>query len=179
MGVQIKETGITRVVRAAAEKHGATREALIPILSDINRELGYIPREAFYEIRQLIHVPENGVFLADSHVFSVASFYHMLSLRPLGKHVVRFCESAPCHVMGGRQVIKALKNELRIDPGETSPDGEWTLITTSCLGLCAIGPLFLVEDDLYGNVVPEKVPEILAKYVDPGAKAKDEEGRGL
>jgi NADH-quinone oxidoreductase subunit E len=164
MGVQAKETDITRVVRAAAEKHGANREALIPILKEVNQEFGYIPREAFYEIRQLVHAPENGVFLADSHVFSVASFYQMLSLHPLGKHVVRFCESAPCHVMGGRQVIKALKNELNISPGETSPDGEWTLITTSCLGICGVGPVFLVDDDMYGNVVPDQVPEILARY---------------
>lgn len=166
MGLQGKETVITRVVRAAAEKHGTKRDALIPILNEVNQELGYIPGEAFYEIRQQIHIPENGVFLSDSHVFSVASFYHMLSLHPLGKHVVRFCESAPCHVMGGRQVFQALKNELQIEPGETSADGQWTLITTSCLGMCAVGPLFLIDDDLYGNISPDQVSGIIAKYKD-------------
>ena len=164
MGVQTKQTDVARVVQAAAQKHGAARDALIPILKEVNQVLGYIPGEAFYEIRQQIHLPEEGVFLSDSHVFSVASFYHMLSLRPLGRHVVRFCESAPCHVMGGRPLIQALKAELNLQPGETSPDGEWTLITTSCFGLCGVGPLFFVDEDLYGNAAPEQVPVILGRY---------------
>ncbi len=152
------------VVEEAVKEHGATREAVIPIMSEVNRAFGYIPAEALPEIRRRIHIPEEGLFLADSHLFSVASFYHMFSLQPLGKHIVRFCESAPCHVMGGGQVIKTLEDELSLNPGETSVDKKWSLLTTSCLGICGVGPVFIVDEDVYGNVTPEKVHEILERY---------------
>jgi NADH:ubiquinone oxidoreductase subunit E len=164
MDVGIKESDIIRVVEKAIEEHGATREAVVPILSEINRAFGYIPVDALPEIRRRIHEPEEGVFLSDSYLYSVASFYQMLSLRPLGKHVVRFCESTPCHVVGGRLVVKALQDALGIEPGETSADKKWSLLMTSCLGICSVGPVFQVDDDVYGNVTPEQVPEILARY---------------
>lgn len=164
MTVKINELEISAVVRAAVEHHGATYDALIPILSEVNRSFGYIPAEAFAEIKRLVHLPENNIFISESQLFSIASFYHMLSTQPLGKHVVRFCESAPCHVMGGRELIQAVKNELQLKPGETTPDKKWTLITTSCLGVCGVGPVILVDEDIYGNVRPDQVPEILARY---------------
>ncbi|MEW5867645.1 MAG: NAD(P)H-dependent oxidoreductase subunit E [Chloroflexota bacterium] len=159
-----KELELDAVIQAAIEEHGAKRDAVIPILSEVNRTFGFIPGEALGKIRRQINAPEDGLFLADSHLFAIASFYHMMSLKPTGRHVIRFCESAPCHVVGGRQVIQALQTHLGISPGETSPDKKWTLIKTSCLGVCAVGPVFLVDEDIYGNVTPESVPEILAKY---------------
>ncbi len=164
MNQEVNELDIVSVVEKAIEEHGAQRDAVIPILSEVNRAFGYIPSEALPEIRRRIHEPEEGVFLADSHLYSVASFYQMFSLHPLGRHVVRFCESAPCHVQGGRQVIKALQAELGIKPGETSADKKWSLIMTSCLGICGVGPVFLVDEDVIGNVTPEQVHEILARY---------------
>jgi len=168
MEQEVKELDIVSLVDKAIEHHGATRDAVIPILSEINRALGYIPIAALPEIRRRIHIPEEGVFLADSHLYSAASFYQLFSLKPLGRHVVRFCESAPCHVMGGRLVIQALKDELGLEPGETSEDMEWSLLMTSCLGVCAVGPVFLVDDDIYGNVAPEQVHEIIARYQGSG-----------
>ena len=164
MNQTVNELDIVSVVEKAIEKHGAQRDAVIPILSEVNRAFGYIPTEALPEIRRRIHEPEQGVFLADSHLYSVASFYQMFSLHPLGRHVVRFCESAPCHVQGGRLVIKALQAELGIKPGETTADKKWSLVMTSCLGICGVGPVFLVDEDVIGNVTPEQVHEILARY---------------
>ncbi len=155
---------LVELVDKLVKQHGATRDAVIPILSEINRTLGYIPVAALSEIRRRIQIPEEGVFLADSHVYSAASFYEMFSLQPMGRHVIRFCESAPCHVEGGRQVIEALQNELGLQPGETSKDMKWSLLTTSCIGICSVGPVFSVDGDIFGNVTPERVPEILARY---------------
>ncbi len=160
----LQEQDIDRVVREAVERHGAAREALIPILGEVNRAFGYIPREALAEIRRLVHKPEEGLFLSDSQLYSIASFYHMLSLRPLGRHVIRFCESAPCHVMGGSQVIQTIKEVLGIGPGETSPDRKWSLVMTSCLGICSIGPVFLIDDEIYGKLTPESIRDILSRY---------------
>lgn len=164
MTLEKKERDISQVVAMAIKKHGACRESLIPILSEINHTLGYIPTPAFGEIRRQINLPENDLIVHESRLFSLASFYHMLSTEPLGQHVVRFCESAPCHVMGAREVLQAVQTELNIAPGETTPDTQWSLITTSCLGVCGVGPVFLVDEDLYGNVTPGQVPEILARY---------------
>ncbi len=148
---------VTSVVQAAVQRHGATLEALIPILSEVNQMLGYLPAEALAEISDELRVPK-------SRLFSVASFYHMLSTKPRGRHVIQFCESAPSHVVGGREVWQTLQDELRLAPGETSADGKWSLVTTSCLGICGVGPVIMVDEDIYGNVGPDRVADILARY---------------
>src|SRR5512142_3576697 len=164
METDIQAPDLPELVERAVKQHGARRDAIVPILSDINRALGYIPPAALPEIRLRIQAPEEGSFVADSHVYSAASFYQMFSLKPTGTHIIRFCESAPCHVEGGRRVLHALEEELGLRAGETSGDGKWSLFMTSCIGVCSVGPVFLVDDDIYGNVTPEKVREILARY---------------
>jgi NADH-quinone oxidoreductase subunit E len=149
--------GVLDTVKSVVERHGAARDELIPILNEINRTVGYLPAEALDEVSQLLRVPK-------SQLFSVATFYRMLSTKPRGKHVIQFCESAPCHVVGGREVWQELQNNLGLHSGETSADGKWTLETTSCLGVCGVGPVLVVDDDIYGNVTPAQLPEILAKY---------------
>lgn len=148
---------VTQAVTAAVARFGASQDELILIMNEVNREVGYLPSEALDEISRQLRVPR-------SRLFSVASFYRMLSTKPRGKHVIQFCESAPCHVAGGREVWQAIKDHLNVDEDETTPDGNWTLVTTSCLGLCSVGPVMVVDDDIYGNVDPAKVPSILDKY---------------
>ncbi len=164
MEEKVEELKLAGIVKNAVEKHGASREALIPILSEVNQEYGYIPAEAFKEVRRQLHQPGNGVLVSEAQLYALASFYQLLSTEPLGKHVVRFCESAPCHVMGGLELFQALKDILKLGPGETSPDKQWSFITTSCLGVCGVGPVILVDEDIYGNVSPEQLPEIFARY---------------
>lgn len=164
MKLTVSQINVSEVITDAIKHHGSTREALIPILNDVNRAFGYIPPEAFNELRRQIYSPADQVFVSESQFFGLASFYHMLSTKPLGRHVIRFCESAPCHVTGGRTLFVAVKDTLGIEPGGTSPDNKWSLITTSCLGVCSVGPILLIDDDLYGNVTPEQLPEILSKY---------------
>jgi len=153
----ITEQETKKGVREIVEKLGSTREDLIPVLQAITNKFGYISETAIKELSTLSHLPHN-------EIFSVATFYRMLSTQPRGKHVIQFCESAPCHVVGGREVWMALKNALDIEPGETTPDNKWTLLTTSCLGVCGIGPVLMVDTDIYGNVKPEQVKTILSRY---------------
>lgn len=148
---------ITEVVDRVIAHHGATMDELIPILNDVNKELGYLPGEVLKQISKHLHVPR-------SQLFAVSSFYQMLSTKPRGRHVIQFCESAPCHVVGGREVWKTLREELKLEANETSPDGKWTLATTSCLGLCSVGPVIIIDDDVYGNLTPDQIPGILARY---------------
>jgi len=159
-----EERAIPTIVGDAIHKHGAHFDALIPILGEVNKELGYIPAAALREVRKQLHGPEERVFVSESQLFSLASFYSMFSTQPRGRHVVQFCESAPCHVQGGRDLINALQDALELKPGDTSLDGKWSLVMTSCLGVCAVGPIILVDEDIYGNVTPEQLPMIFAKY---------------
>jgi NADH:ubiquinone oxidoreductase subunit E len=148
---------VRTVVQQAVSRHGASPEGLIPVLSEVNQALGYLPAAALAEISRQVRV-------SNSQVFSVASFYRMLSTTPRGRHVIQFCESAPCHVVGGREVWRTLLDETQVQPGETSKDGRWTLLTTSCLGVCAVGPVVVIDGDIYGNVDAAQLPQILARY---------------
>lgn len=133
------------------------RENLIPILHKITQRFGYISSQALYEVSEQTAIPL-------SEVFSVATFYRMLPTQERGRHVILFCESLPCHVVGGREVLQALKAELQLEPGQTSPDQKWTLLTTSCLGVCNFGPVISIDGNIHGNLTPESLPEILKKY---------------
>ncbi len=143
----IDDQKITEVVDRVIAHHGATMDELIPILNDVNKELGYLPGEALKQISKHLHVPR-------SQLFAVSSFYQMLSTKPRGRHVIQFCESAPCHVVGGREVWKKLREELKLEANETSPDGKRTLATTSCL--IVRSPVIIIDDDVYGNLYSTK-----------------------
>lgn len=144
-------------VQEIVKRIGSTRADLIPVLQAITNQFGFISQTAMEELSQLMNLPTK-------EINSVATFYRMLSTQPRGRHVVQFCESAPCHVVGGREVFAALKQALALEPGQTSPDNKWTLLTTSCLGVCGIGPVMLIDTDMYGNVTSEQVKEILSRY---------------
>ncbi len=155
--VENKEQETLEFVRDTISQIGSTRADLIPILQTITNKFGYISQVAIREVAALLKLPTK-------EISSVATFYRMLSTEPRGKHLIQFCESAPCHVVGGRQVLHKLKEILDLEPGQSSADNKWTLITTSCLGVCGIGPVILIDTDLYGNVQPEQVKNILSRY---------------
>lgn len=158
MPVESKDVqDIITIVRDTIDDIGSARADLIPILQRVSNECGYISETAIEEIatRTKLH---------PSEIHAVATFYRMLITKPHGRHIVQFCESAPCHVAGGRELFQALKDTLQIEPGQTSPDNRWTLLTTSCLGVCGIGPVVLIDTDTFGNVTPEYLPTILSQY---------------
>lgn len=133
------------------------REDLIPTLHMVTQRFGYISSQVLSEISNQTSIPL-------SEVFSVATFYRMLPTQQRGRHVVLFCESLPCHVVGGREVFEALKEELQLEPGQTSQDQKWTLLTTSCLGVCDFGPVVSIDGNIHGNLTRESVREVLSKY---------------
>ena len=158
MAVRVKEgQDVRKIVRTLVEQHGSEKAELIPILHEINGQFGYISDEAIKELSEQMTLPT-------SHIYSVATFYRMLSTEPRGRHVIQFCESAPCHVAGGRLVWEKLQSELNLSKGETSEDDKWTLLTTICLGVCGVGPVMIFDNDIYGNGAPEQVPDILGNY---------------
>ncbi len=151
-------------LQAIIQQYGASEEGLVEILREASRQAGYLTPEHLAVIAKQLHLPP-------SQVHSVASFYSLISLTPLGRHVVRFCQDAPCHVTGGRAVWEALQAALGIAGGETTADGRWSLLTTSCIGACSVGPVMMVDDDIHGNLTPESVRDILARYDEIGGVA--------
>ncbi len=151
------ENEVVELVTKIVTSIGTTRGDLIPILQKVTNELGYISQEAIQQISVLLKLPTK-------EITSVATFYRMLSTKPHGRHIVQFCESAPCHIAGGREVLSALKEALQLEPGETSADNKWTFYTTSCLGVCGVGPVILIDTEIHGNVTPDQIPSILGRY---------------
>lgn len=139
------------------QKRGRKKEELVSILLEINSKIGSLPKDQLALVSEELSIPL-------AKVFSVASFYSLLNTKPIGKHIIRFCESAPCHVEGGKELWGSLKRYLNIEKNETTPDGMWTLSTTSCIGLCDQAPVLVVDEDIYHNVTPNMIPEILGTY---------------
>lgn len=144
------------------EHHG--RLSYMDIMFDLEQHYGNsLPEPVLGEVARLV-----GTSPAQLNGF--VSFYTMLSTEPRGKHVIRVCTSGPCHVSGAPAILACLKETLSIDLGETTPDGEFTLEGSSCLGICGVSPALMIDGDAYGNLTPEDLPRILDAARSGGAK---------
>jgi len=130
---------------------------LIYILKDVQKEFGYLSEKALIRVAQKTNIPL-------SEIYGVATFYSLFTTKPKGKFIVRCCNNAPCHVNGSKEVLDSIKEYLKIDVGETTSDGIFTLEFTSCLGLCAVAPVMMINNEVYGNLTPEKAVAILKDY---------------
>ncbi len=142
-------------VAEIVSRYGARQECLLQILHDVQADNNSLSEAELLQVARLMDIPL-------SRVYGVATFYSMFSVRPRGKYIIRICESAPCHIVGAREVIEAFEQALGIRMGETTQDGRFTLEYTSCLGVCGVAPAVMINDRVYGNLTPAKVEEILA-----------------
>ena len=131
-----------------------SQTGLISILEDIQAEYSYLPEEALRLVAQ-----ETGRSLVD--IYGVATFYKAFSLKPRGKHLVSICLGTACHVRGGQAIGAEFQRQLRIKPGETTPDHLITLDTVNCLGACALGPIVVVDGHYFSNVTQGRVEDII------------------
>jgi len=99
-----------------------------------------------------------------AHIYGVTTFYAMFSNRARGVNIIRMCKSAPCHVKGAKAVLRAFEDALEIACGGTTADGKFSLETCECLGICDISPAVMINGEVFGNLTPESVPGLLAKY---------------
>ncbi len=129
------------------------RWGLIPLLHDVQMAVGYIPPQAMPRIA-------SGLGLFPSQVQGVISFYTQFYTEPRGKNIVRVCRGTACHVRGGKTILKLVKQELGLEEGETSPDLEYTLETVACIGVCALAPNIVINQDTHGNLNPKKVARL-------------------
>ena len=144
-------------VDAIVKNYSDMKTPLIYILKDVQKEYGFLSEDILTRVAQRTDIPL-------SNIYGVATFYSLFTTEKKGKYIVRCCNNAPCHVKGSKDVLDAIQNYLGVQVNETSPDKTFTLEFTSCLGLCAVAPVMMINDEVYGNLTPEKAVSILKDY---------------
>ncbi len=141
-----------------AEKFGRNREKLLPILQGVVKEEKYLSEHSMIEIAKELNIPA-------SEVFGTATFYSFLNIQKRGEYVIRVCKTITCSMSGKNQILLAIQDMLKLAIGETTSDNKFTLLQTNCLGWCHKAPAMLINDDVFTELTPEKVRDILSSYM--------------
>ncbi len=131
---------------------------LIPVLQQVQGELGYLPEEAISEIANFLGLSKN-------EVYGVASFYAQFRFERQGEHVVRVCQGTACHVRGGRRILERVQHDLGIQPGETTENYKFSLERVACFGSCALAPVMVMDKTVHGRMTTVKARQILGEYL--------------
>lgn len=139
------------------ERHKNDRAMLVAILQDVQDEFRYLPKEVLNHISQKLEIPM-------PEIYDVSTFYKAFSLKPRGKHMCSVCMGTACHVRGAPVILEAAKTYLKIEPGQNTPDLQFTLNTVNCVGACAVGPVIQMDGSLHGNLTSIKTIQLLKKF---------------
>jgi NADH-quinone oxidoreductase subunit E len=138
--------------------HSPTRQAAcIEGMKIVQRHRGWVSDEAIRDLAGHLH-------MSAEDLDGVATFYNVIFRRPVGRHVIFYCDSVSCWIMGYRDVKEAIQRRLGVQPGETTADGRFTLLPIQCLGACDRAPALMVDRDTHTDVTPETVEKILERY---------------
>ena len=143
-------------VGAIVDAHASLEGPLLPILHAIQAEFGHLPREALPQVAERLN-------LSRAEVHGVASFYHDFTEEPRGRHVLRLCRAEACQSMGSEELAERMQHQLRLRPGQTSPDGSVTLESVYCLGLCACAPAAMFDGRLVGRLTSARLDALIAE----------------
>lgn len=128
--------------------------AAIPLLADIQKELGYVAPEAVSYISEKTGIPA-------AEMFGVATFYAMFRFKPQGKNVIKLCRGTACHVQGSARIAEQLERTLGIKDGDTTGDLLYSIQYVACLGCCSLAPVMMVNEDVHGRLTPEKAAAVI------------------
>lgn len=130
-------------IESIIERHfNIQRDALLPLLEEIQDEIGYLSEEAIIKVAKNLHLPT-------SKVYGVATFYDLFRFEPLGKYHLQVCRGTACHVMGSATVLQEMEKQLNLKVGQTSRDGLFSLGVVRCMGACALGPVVSVNQEFF------------------------------
>ncbi len=149
---------IQSLIKELADTHGRNRESLLPVMQGVVEQENYLSEYSMVEIAREMDLPA-------AEVYGTATFYSFLEVKKMGKYIIRMCKTITCAMKGKNQVLFAIQDMLKIKVGETSSDGRFSLLETNCLGLCHKAPAMLINHDIYTDLTPEKVREILSEYM--------------
>ncbi len=139
------------------ENYGKKPASVIAMLQDIQTRFRYVPRAAVRRLSEVLAIPE-------PQIYHIATFYKAFSLTPRGKHEVRVCLGTACHISGGKRIAEGFESSLKVQTGQTTRDGKFTLETVNCVGACGLAPVVMVDEEVHGMVKPSKIAEILGRY---------------
>jgi len=146
------------LVRELTDKHGRSRQSLIPILQGIVERYNYLTDEAMVEVAKELDI-------SAAEVYGTASFYTFLDTKIRGKYVIRVCKTITCSMKGKGDIIQILEDMLKIKVGETTTDRMFSLLETNCIGWCHKAPAILINEMPYTELTPEKIVEIIKGYM--------------
>lgn len=132
-------------------------ENLLVLLEEEQRKSGYLSQEFITALAQSLDTPV-------SEIYGVISFYSFLTNKLQGRNIIRICKNLPCFLKNSELIIKCITQELGIKPGQTTPDGRFTLVLTNCIGACDKAPAMMINNDIYGDLTPQKITKILESY---------------
>jgi len=152
-------------VNGIVDKYQAKRTFLISILHDIQDQYNFLPETALRKVASRLQMDINDLY-------GVATFYKSFSLVPRGRHSITLCLGTACHVRGGPKILREMKKELAIEPGQTTKDKRFSLEVVNCLGVCAIGPVMVVDGKFYGEMNWVKAKRIIERIHKKGNGGK-------
>jgi len=144
-------------IEAEFPRYEQKRAACVEALKIVQRHRGWVSDEALIAVAEFLE-------MTPAELDGVATFYNLIFRKPVGKHIILVCDSVSCWIMGYERILQHLQDRLGIVLGETSADGVFTLLPIVCLGACDQAPAMMIDDELYGNLDPAKIDEILTKY---------------
>lgn len=130
------------------------KDNLIQILNEIQEHDGFISLEAQKELSEFLHIPM-------AEIYGVITFYSRFTLKPKGKYNISVCLGTACFVKGSQKIMDRLLERLKIEPGETTPDGMFSIEETRCVGACGLAPVFTINGEVYGKATVQKLDQVL------------------
>ena len=150
------EQRLTKEMEEMLSKHPKQKDSLIAILNEVQEKYGYIPKQCQMEISKYLEMPM-------AEIYGVITFYSRFTTSPKGKYNIAVCLGTACFVKGSQSILDRLKERLKISGGETTPDGKFSIDEVRCVGACGLAPVFMVNDEVYGNATVKMVDEVLDK----------------
>ena len=152
------EVDVSRSVEEIlASRPGAKRDALIPLLQEVQEACGYLSRDAIKKIAVHLDLPE-------SKIYGVATFYNQFRFEPKGHYHIQVCRGTACHVKGSAAVLEALQQELAVEAGQTTRDRLFSLEVVACIGACGLAPVISINGEFYAGVTTKRVRELVEEY---------------
>ena len=136
---------------------GQKRDSLIPLLQDIQEEVGYISEDSIVMVGKLLGLPA-------SKIYGVATFYNQFRFLAPGKYHIQVCRGTACHVLGSQTVLQEIEKLLKIKSGQTTPDKKFSIEVVACIGACGLAPVIAINGEFYAKVTPQSLKDIIDSY---------------
>ncbi len=155
-----------KIVDGMMRRHGHEPFALIEVLHTVQETFGFLNDDALRYVATSLKVPY-------SKVYGVATFYHFFTMKPPGKHTCVVCTGTACHIKGAPMLLNAVQDAAKIKQGETTPDGNLSLLTARCLGSCGLAPAVVFDGQVAGKITTENIRRRVMEYLSAESHVKD------